>query len=122
MGVEINLMTNQLIPPGEPIFIFSDPAFWMLAFLTGPLLSVVNIQAGLMISSRSKDVKSASTVSGFLILPLLGLIFATIANPMILSSELIVLVISGVLIGVVYGLTILGAKVINREKLVANID
>lgn len=122
MGLEINLLAFQLIPAGEPLFIFGDITFWLIAFILGPLLSIVNIQTGLMISSRSKDVKSASTVSGFLIIPIIGLMFAGIANPSIMSTPWIILLLSGVLAILVYLLTIVGAKVINREKLVANID
>jgi len=124
MGIVLNIMVGIApsgSPPGAPPLVFGDVTFWLVAFGLGTLFSLINVQAGIIISSRSKDMKSAQSLSGVFVVPILGLMFGSMVNPLLLSDVTYVLIISGVFAVVVYIFTLLGAKFINRERLIANI-
>ena len=121
MGVELNLIAISSIPRGAPLMVFGDLSFWLVAFVLGTLFSFMNVEAGIIISARSKNMKSAQSISGVFIVPVLGLILGGIANPILLSNIWSILLISLGFAVVDYILQKIGSKVINREKLIANI-
>lgn len=121
MGIEINLIASAHLLPGAPLLIFGDLSFWLVAFLLGSLFSIVSVQLGIMISARSKNYKSAQTISGIIIVPILGLLFGSMVNPLLLSDIGFILLLGVILAVIVYIQILIGSKLINREKLVANI-
>ena len=121
MGIEINLIALPHLLPGAPLLVFGDISFWFVAFLLGTLFSTVSVQLGIMISSRSKSYKSAQSISGVIIIPIIGLMFGSIVNPLLLSDLGFILLLGVILAIIVYILIIIGSKLINREKLIANI-
>ena len=121
MGVELNLIALPHLLPGDPLLVFGDLSFWLVAFLLGTLFSIVSVQLGIMISSRSKNYKSAQSISGIVIIPVVGLLFGSIINPFLLSDLGFILILGVILAGIVYIQVVIGSKLINREKLVANI-
>ncbi|MHA1728383.1 MAG: ABC transporter permease subunit [Promethearchaeota archaeon] len=121
MGIEINIMAMGDVPSGAPPLIFGDITFWMVAFVLGTLFSLTSVQFGIMISARSKNTKSAQSISGVIIVPLMGLLFGSMFNPTLLSDPWILLLLTAILGSIVYVLQIIGSRVINREKLIANI-
>lgn len=121
MGLVFNITAGSQIPDGAPLFIFGDPSFWLIAFVLSTLISLVNIQAGLMISARARDVKAAQSLTGTTLIPLLGILFAGMFKPDLLGNIWIVLIICGIVGLVVYIMTVIGSKLINRERLVANL-
>lgn len=121
MGLVFNITAGSQIPEGAPLFIFGDPSFWLIAFALSTLISMVNIQAGLMISARARDVKAAQSLTGTTLIPLLGILFAGMLKPDLLGNVWIILILCGIFSVVVYIMTIVGSKLINRERLVANL-
>jgi ABC-type transport system involved in multi-copper enzyme maturation permease subunit len=121
MGIEINLIALPHTLPGEPLFVFGDLSFWLVAFLLGTLFSTVSVQLGIMISARSKNYKSAQSISGIIIVPILGLMFGSMVNPFLLSDIGFILLLGAILTVIVYIQVIIGSKLISKERLVANI-
>lgn len=122
MGIISNILIMGDVPPGAPLLIFGDGSFWFVAFVLGGLISLISIQFGIMVSARSKNMKSAQSISGVVIVPTIGLMFGSMVNPNMLSNFVFLGVLSLIMLALVYLMTILGAKVINREKLIANLN
>lgn len=114
-GIIVNLvLLNHL--EGNIIF-FTDISSVLVAFLLSPLLALLNIQISVIISSRSKDLKSAQSISGALVTPILAILFVQIFNPAFLSF-ITILIISGV-VGVLCLVFVNIAKnLLDIEKLV----
>ena len=121
MGIEINLIALPYLQPGDPLLVFGDLSFWLVAFLLGSLFSIVSVQFGIIISSRSKTYKSAQSISGIIIIPIMGLLFGSMVNPRLLSDIPLIFSLGAIFAVIVYIQVIIGSKLINREKLVANI-
>jgi ABC-2 type transport system permease protein len=124
IGIVLNIMVGLSptgAPPGALPLVFGDISFWIVAFGLGTLFSLMNVQAGIIISSRSKDMKSAQSISGVFVVPILGLVFGSLVNPLLLTDMVYVLILCAIFTVIVYILTILGSKFINRERLIANI-
>jgi hypothetical protein len=121
MGIEINLIALPYLLPGAPLLVFGDISFWFVAFLLGALFSTVNVQLGIIISSLSKSYKSAQSISRIVIIAVVGLLFRSIDNPLLLSDLGFILLLGVILAVIVYIQVVIGSRLINREKLVANI-
>ena len=114
-GLIINLM---LLPHLEGnLLIFTNLGDVLVGFLLGPLLAFVNVQISVIISSRSKDLKSAQGISGALITPVLAVFFVQMFNPAFLSP-ITVLIISGVLGLISLLLVIIANRLLDIEKLI----
>ena len=115
LGLVVNLM---LLPYLEGhLLIFTDASFMLAIFVLAPLYSFLSNLLGIIISSRVKDLKSAQSISGSVVLPVLGLLFVQIFNPAFLSPLMI-----GILSLVMGGLCVIFINVANKvldvEKLV----
>lgn len=61
---------------------------WLLAMVVlSPLLAVVSVFVGVIVSSRVNDTRVAQQVSGFLVLPIVGFAVAQTAGAVLLSVE-----------------------------------
>jgi ABC-2 type transport system permease protein len=69
-----------------------DPRWLIAIFLGGPLLAVLAVTFGLMVSSRVNDVRVAEQLSVLVILPILAGFFGQIAGLFVLNRELILIV------------------------------
>jgi len=115
MGLIVNLM---FIPYLEGnILVFTDSSFLLVAFLLSPLISFLNIQISVIISSRSKDLKSAQSISGSLITPVLGILFVQMFNPAFLSTP-IILILSAILVLLCLFFIWVANKLLSIEKLI----
>ena len=114
-GIIINLMFLQYLEGN--ILIFTDLGDVLVGFLLGPLLAFFNIQISVMISSRSKDLKSAQGVSGSLITPVLAVFFVQMFNPAFLSP-MMVLIISGIMGFLCAILVKIANRLLDIEKLI----
>ncbi|MCP4760902.1 MAG: ABC transporter permease [archaeon] len=119
-GIVVNIMSSRFVPVGEPILVFGDLSFWLIAFCLGTLISLVDIQITLIISSRSKDVKTAQNLAGVLTLPVIGIMISSMILPL-LNNVVSILILAAVLAIIMIILIQIGSKVISRERLIANI-
>jgi hypothetical protein len=58
----------------------------LTGFLLAPFWALMNIQISVIISSRAKDMKSAQSISGALITPVLGIMLIQIFNPSFINA------------------------------------
>jgi ABC-2 type transport system permease protein len=90
---------------------------WLLAILIGgPLMALASVNFTIYISSRVNDPRVAEQISSFLILPILGLMFAQIAGVIVVNVMVMLSFIGGMFlfdIGMVY----LGATIFQRETI-----
>ena len=114
-GLIINLMVLPYLEGN--LLIFTDLGDVLVGFLLGPLLAFLNVQISVIISSRSKDLKSAQGISGSLITPVLAVFFVQMFNPAFLSP-IMVLIISGILGGLSLILVRIANKLLDIEKLI----
>jgi ABC-type Na+ efflux pump permease subunit len=113
------LIVNMMFLPylDGTLLIFMDLGDMLVGLLFAPILALFNVQVSVIISSRSKDLKSAQSLSGSLITPIIAVLFLQMFNPAFLSPTM-VLIISGIL-GI---LCLIFVKIANRlldiEKLI----
>ncbi|MEJ2250686.1 MAG: ABC transporter permease subunit [Candidatus Lokiarchaeota archaeon] len=96
-GLVINLIMFQYLEGN--ILIFTDPSFIMIVFLLSPIIAFLNILISAIVSSRSKNLKSAQSINGALVVPVLSFLFIQMFNPAFLSP-LSILIISLIIGGV----------------------
>jgi len=107
LGVIMNLMLLDYLEGF--LLIFSDLSFILVCFLLSPLLAFLNIMIGTIISSRTKDLKSAQSIGGILIMPAMAVLFVQMFNPAFLSPSVILII--SLVIG---GLCIIFIDIANR--------
>jgi len=115
IGLTVNLMFLSHLE-GNILF-FSDLSFIFVGFLLSPLLAFLNIQISVIISSRSKDLKSAQSISGALVTPVFALLFVQMFNPAFLTVPIII-ILSGILTLLCLIFIKLATKLLNIEKLI----
>jgi ABC-2 type transport system permease protein len=115
LGIIINVM---IVPYLEGnILFFTDPSILLTGFLLAPFWALLNIQISVIISSRAKDMKSAQSISGALITPVLGIIIIQIFNPSFINAvsiSFLTLLISLLWLFFIY----LGNRLLDPEKLI----
>jgi ABC-2 type transport system permease protein len=90
---------------------------WMVAvFIIGPLMAVAAVNLAVIISSRVNDPRVAEQLSGVLIVPLLGVMFAQIAGLIIVDMSLMVLTIV-LMLALDAALIIAGRSLFQRETI-----
>jgi ABC-type Na+ efflux pump permease subunit len=115
MGVIINLFLFEHLEGN--ILVLTDHTFLLTVFLMSPLLAFFDIIITTIISSRSKDLKSAQSISGALIVPVLAIMFAQMFNPAFLSPTMI-FILSGILGMLCLIFIYIANKALDIEKLV----
>ena len=90
---------------------------WLVAILVvGPLMSVMAVNAAIIVSSRTTDPRVAEQVSMVVIVPLLGLLFGQIAGILVINVQ--VMLLTALVIGVLdAGLIYAGARLFQREAI-----
>ncbi len=115
LGIEINLMFLSHLDGN--ILIFLDPIWLLSVFVLTPTLSYVNILITVIISSRSKDFKSAQNISGVLVIPIITLMFMQMFNPAFMSP-LMIIILSAAIGGVCLIFMDLANKLLDIERLI----
>ena len=115
MGIVVNIM---FIPHlAGNLLLFGDPTAMLIGLLMSPSWALLNIQIGVIISSRARDLKSAQSIGGALITPVLGIFFIAIFSPTFLNI-ITVLIISGGLLILWIIFVYIGNRVLDPEKLI----
>jgi len=115
IGLIINAMFLQHLEGN--ILLFTDLGDVLVGFLLGPLLGFFTIQISVIISSRSKNLKSAQGISGSLITPVIAVFFVQMFNPAFLSP-IMVLIISAILGGLCAIFIKIANRLLDIEKLI----
>jgi ABC-2 type transport system permease protein len=100
----------------EVVAVMVGPIWLLAVLLLAPLLSVMAVLVGVIISSRVNDVRLAEQIGGMLVLPLVGLSVPVLMGKLLLSGELIMAGCAGVALLDV-GLLYLGTKLFQRETI-----
>jgi len=115
LGIIVNVMLLSYLD--GVILFFSDIPIMLVGLLLAPFWALLNIQISVIISSRAKDMKSAQSISGALITPVLGIILIQIFNPAFLT--IMTVLILTVLIALLWLFFIyVSNKVLDPEKLI----
>lgn len=110
-GAIINVFLSQL---GEPLL---PNLTWALGvLLLAPLACVMSILACVIVSSRVTDVRAAQQVGGFIVMPVIVLMFGVLAG-VILLTPLAMLAISGAFAAADGGLYYFAKAIFNREDI-----
>jgi ABC-2 type transport system permease protein len=73
LAYAVYVLVASLICPAPVWRVLAAPA-WILAFtLAAPLISILSVQLGLIVSSRTTDQQTAQSIAGILVLPIVGL-------------------------------------------------
>lgn len=115
LGLVLNVMFLPYLEGN--LLLFMDLGTLLIGFLISPLISFLFIQINVIISSRAKTVKSAQSIGGSLIVPLLGIFIVQMVNPAFLTP-VIILIIAGILALVSYFFTRLANKLLDIERLI----
>jgi ABC-2 type transport system permease protein len=90
---------------------------WLFALaVVAPLMAVLAVNVGLLVSSRVNDPRAAEQLSMFVILPVLALFFARMAGLVLVNLQTMI-GMAGMLVVIDVGLIWLGARVFQRETI-----
>ncbi len=123
-GVAATWLSYVVFLIAARFFVISDAVYasivsptWLLStLLVAPLLTVLAVTAGLMVSSRVNDPRAAEQLGMLIILPVLGLMFAQVAGLVFLGPSL-VLALAGGLVLADGAMVYLAAKLFQRETI-----
>lgn len=94
----------------------ADGAAWLTIALIGPLIALLGIGAGVLVSARAKDPRSAQQIGSLVLLPLIALVAAQTTGAFLLSP---VWVLAGA--AVLAALVVLffrwGVRLFDRERI-----
>jgi len=121
MSLVSNLLVLESIQAGLPLLIIGERNFWVIPFVLSPLFALVMVQVGVMISARLSTAKSAQQVSMIFMIPIMVLMFMSIANPEIISDIGFLLVLSVILLSIAILFANFGGKAINKERFIATL-
>lgn len=92
-------------------------ATWLVAIgVIGPLLAVASVNVAIIVSSRVNDPRVAEQVTGIMVVPMMGLLFAQLAGLLIVNSNLMLLM-AGLMVLIDAGLIVVGARLFQRETI-----
>jgi len=115
LGVIVNMMLLSYLD--GIILFFSDIPIMLVGFILAPFWALLNIQISVIISSRAKDMKSAQSISGALVTPVLGIMLVQIFNPAFLTIST-VLLFTGFIVSLWLLFIYLSNKLLDPEKLI----
>jgi ABC-type transport system involved in multi-copper enzyme maturation permease subunit len=95
-----------------------DPAAWATIVLVTPLLAVAALGAGVLVSTRASDPRSAQQIGSLFVLPLVAVIVAQSAGVLLLGVGA-VLAGAALLAAVDAGLLAWGLRLFDRDRLLA---
>jgi hypothetical protein len=90
---------------------------WLIAmFVLAPLLTILAVNVGIIVSSRTSDPRAAEQLGSLVVLPLLILLFGPLAGLIMLNSTTF-WICSAVVALVDVGLVYLGTALFQRETI-----
>jgi ABC-2 type transport system ATP-binding protein len=95
-----------------------DPAAWATIVLVTPLLAVAALGAGVLVSTRASDPRSAQQIGSLFVLPLVAVIVAQSAGVLLLGVGA-VLAGAALLAAIDAGLLAWGLRLFDRDRLLA---
>lgn len=111
------LICARLFAVSDRVFgVFTDPMWLIAMFVLSPLLTVMAVNVGVIVSSRTSDPRAAEQLGSLIILPLMALFIGTMAGFIMLSSRTFWLV-SAIVLAVDVALVFLGVKLFRRETI-----
>ena len=115
MGVVTNMILLNFLEGN--ILIFTDLTFLLIVFVLSPILAFVIIIISTIISSRTRDLKTAQSWGGSLIMPIIAVLFIQMFNPAFLNPTSVIII--SVILGILCLLLIKAANnLLDIEKLV----
>ncbi|MHA1670437.1 MAG: ABC transporter permease subunit [Promethearchaeota archaeon] len=115
LGIILNVMLLSYLD--GVILFFSDIPIMLVGLLLAPFWALLNIQISVIISSRAKDMKSAQSISGALVTPVLGVLLVQIFNPAFLTI-ISVLLLTGLIALLWFFFIHVSNKLLDPEKLI----
>jgi ABC-2 type transport system permease protein len=117
MGFLLYVILIRLLAGGSMVRVAFDFTTLMIVFVLTPLIALLGLGAGVVISSRVSDSRSAQQIGGLLILPIVFLIVGQITGLFLLGPTSI-LVAALILLLLDYVILRLGVRLFNRERIV----
>ena len=75
-----------------PVFVSMIRPVWLVGMaLLGPLLAVLSVLCGVIVSSRMNDPRAAQQVTGIFVIPIIGLSLTVLAGKFLLNVSMVVL-------------------------------
>ena len=113
----IFVVATRLIVPSDRVFATVVDPMWLVAiFVLAPLITVMSVTIGMIISSRVSDPRAAEQLSMLVMLPILGLFFLQIAGLVFVSLMTMFIGIALVLVADVVTLY-LAVQIFQRETI-----
>ncbi len=113
----IFLLALPLIGVSRVVIGYIAGPTWLLAVLVGgPLMAIAAVNFSLFVSSRVNDPRVAEQISGLLIIPILGLVFAQLTGLIVINMMVMLSFIGGMALLDV-GLIYLGTTIFQRENI-----
>lgn len=77
-----------IVPPA--ILFYSVRSVWIIAMLVfSPLLALLSVLCGVMVSSRINDARTAQQITGILVIPIIGISLAVLAGWIFVSVQVV---------------------------------
>jgi len=78
-----------IVPP--TVFVYAARAVWMLSMLLlSPLLALLSVLSGVIVSSRVNDPRTAQQVTGLFVVPIIGLSLVALAGWIFVSEQMVI--------------------------------
>lgn len=118
MGFFLYVGLIRLVAGSDLIRVAFDLTTLMIVFVLTPLIALLGLGAGVVISSRVSDSRSAQQIGGLLILPIVFLIVGQITGLFVLGPSSIIAA-AFVLLLLDFVVLRVGVRLFNRERIVA---
>ena len=112
----LTIVLCAFIARPEVLAVMLSPIWLLAVLILAPLLSVVAVLVGVIISSRVNDVRIAEQLGGLLVLPLVGISVPVLMGKLLVSGNLILLGSAGVAL-LDIGLLYVGVRLFQRETI-----
>ena len=116
----IYLVVARLLVLSDAVYSAIFNSTWLLAmFIVVPLLTLLSVCIGLMVSSRSNDPRAAEQLNTFVILPILILFFSQLLGISVVNTATM-LILAALIVIVDVVLLRLAARLFQREKILTH--
>jgi ABC-2 type transport system permease protein len=111
------LICARFLVASDRVFAFFLNPMWLIAmFLLAPLLTIMAVNVGIIVSSRTSDPRAAEQLGSLVVLPLLVLLFGPMVGLIMLNSS--TFWICSAIVALIYiGLIYLGVALFQRETI-----
>ncbi len=111
------LVFARFVSVSDRVFmVFVNPMWLVAMFVLSPLLTIMAVNVGVIVSSRTSDPRAAEQLGALVVLPLLILLFGPLVGFITLNST--TFWISSVIVGLIdVGLVYLGVALFQRETI-----